>query len=920
MSLSKRNIDHISSVSVPVLSDIRWVVFGLLFSFLVFGLAYLGFSRKPGQVALVLLGGGLLDIAYFRIFHRQWRFPLSALISMCSIAILLNYSYGYHYLFIPVFIAVSSKYLITYKGRHIFNPSMFAICICLLFSNEMITLAPSYQWYGTASTAWMMGFYIVTASLLFFIFKVNRGWLVFSFLLFYLIQSWARAEVMEHIIPYQTIFVGSLTSPAFFLFTFFMITDPSTSPNGKWAQIGTGFLIAAFDLYYHTLFSLYTFFFAGLTVATINLFIKAFKNKLRKLDSSKVRKQNSLMRASVVGVFSLFLFATFTQQNRNIIEHPLKFERIPDSIAGFSAVKSDILNKVDPRLQHVGKWLLSVGDAVAIADVDLDGDPDVFLTQSIKSPESRAKLYLNEGDFRFKKLALQAIEPYLTDVKQYGLPSSALFADFDNDGDADLFLGLGFGQSRYFENQLLEKDSLYFTEKKVPFLSRENTICMAADGLDFNNDGKLDLFVTNALQTYLRDYESKVPLNIFDLPKAEYEGDRRMFHFMHESWHNANNGGKNHLLQNDGKGNFEPAAQIDLPQTRWSLALGCTDFNNDGFTDVYIANDFGRDDCYLNIKGQKFIRQEGQFFGEIGLDTYKGMNVSLGDLDNNGKNDLYISNVHHALQAEGSLLWLNYTKDQSNDVILNEEAASRNALNTNRFGWGANISDLDMDGDQDIVQCNGMVGDSWDKIYPERVDYWYYQAQIAKTGPEIHSYADQWADIRGCSIYENEQDRILINGKDGYFTDIAQESGFTHRANTRGVASADFDNDGDPDLLITDQFGAPILYENKVKDKQWLGIQLVGNGQTTNKDAVGTKVKVSYSQGGKEFSQFREVRLQSGFSAQSDKRLLFGFGKQNQSIKNLKVQVHWHGGNPEFYQVDRLNEYHTFRQGEDLEY
>jgi len=187
-------------------------------------------------------------------------------------------------------------------------------------------------------------------------------------------------------------------------------------------------------------------------------------------------------------------------------------------------------------------------------------------------------------------------------------------------------------------------------------------------------------------------------------------------------------------------------------------------------------------------------------------------------MDGDGREDIYVSNVHHAMQAEGSLLWLNKTDSAAPGVNLKENASRMNMLNINRFGWGAAVVDLNLDGFPDIVQANGMVGDDWDKLYEKRSDYWYFQAQIARTGPEIHSYADKWADLRGRCIYENEADGIFLNANGNYFLDVSQQIGFTHRANTRGVAAVDLDNDGDADLVVTDQFGAPKVYKNKLID------------------------------------------------------------------------------------------------------
>lgn len=872
------------------------------------------------QIFLLIATGAVFDVILNALLKGRKVFPLSAMISCCSLAILLNWSYDFHFLFLPVFICIASKYVFTINGKHFFNPSLFAICVCLLFGGEYITLSPSYQWYGTADSSWFMMYFITTAALMLFIFKINRTWLILSFLVSYSALTIVRGIAMEHIIPFETLFIGSLTSPAFYLFTFYMITDPATSPKGKWAQICAGVSISVLDLLFHFKFSLYTFFFAGLTVSALRYFYF--------LSKSLVEERHFVLRFNWAKYCLLILFFlpvlwSFTTNIHSALDSDrlsMTLKEIPSSHSGLTGTKGSTIESIDPKLQHVSKWIMSVGDAAAVADVDLDGRIDLFLTQPLKDQADMAKLFINNGNFKFEKTSIPDLERYLNDPKANGIPGTALFMDYDNDGDKDLFVGFGFGKSHLFENRIIPDGIFSFKEVDVDFLTNENTVCLAANGLDANNDGKLDLLVANALHQYLPDYgDEKVPLNIFDLPKPRYEGDRRMFHFMHESWHNANNGGYNHLLLNSGDENNFTAVDMSvslLKETRWSLAVGTTDMNDDGYTDLFIANDFGRDDWYLNDQGKHFVRQEGVFYGDIGLDTYKGMNASVGDLDGNGKEDIHISNVHHEMQAEGSLVWLNETASKSNELDYKESAQRLNLLNTNRFGWGAAIGDLDLNGWLDLVQANGMVDDIWDKKWEEPHDFWYYQAQIARTEPNIHSYADKWADIRGCYIYPNEQDRISLNLGNGVFIDASDALGFLHTANTRGVALADFDNDGDLDVLVTHQFGDPFLYENELLSKNWIGLEIIGNGSSTNKDAVGTKVVVTHVSEGKEVMQHKEVRLANGFMAMGDNRLLYGFG--NQKVFELKIKIKWHNGQEQHLTLKELNSYHKIVQPDEI--
>lgn len=906
--------------SLPTRKDVRWAAFGLLFFYLVMGTFFLGFDRKPLQIIALIAFGAIFDLVLNGVFKQRKVFPLSAMISCCSLALLLNWSYAFQNLWIPVFICIISKYLLTLNGRHFFNPSLFAIVICLIFTDDLITLAPSYQWYGSAATASMMIWFVVTGALFLFVFKINRNWLIGSFLVVFVLQTLYRAHVMEHIIPWETLWMSSLSSPAFYLFTFYMITDPGTSPSGKWEQILIGSSIGLLDLIFHLKLSYYTFFFAGFAVAGVR-YLYFIAKTWYKEQGQFLSKNIQLLapRYAIAAVLFLPILLSFQKPTPLGVGKQLNhffLERIDPSESGLGFAHSTVLEDVDPRVAHVAKWVISVGDAAASADIDLDGDQDLFLTQILKDRAWRGKLHINQGNFKFEKRSIPALEPYLNNPKDHGLPGFGLFMDYDNDGDSDLFVGFGFGKSHLFENRMIPDDSLSFVEVDVPYLQENHTICLAANALDFNNDGLLDLIQTNTLQAYLPGYETPTPLNIFNLPAPAHDGDRRMFHFLHESWHNANNGGFNYLLQGTGNGDAFtaiPAEQSMLKETRWSLAVGTADLNDDGWTDVYIANDFGRDDCYLNQGGTHFERVVGTFYGDIGLDTYKGMNVSVGDLDRNQKDDIYISNVHHAMQAEGSLLWMNYTEEKEK-LLLEESATTMNALNTKRFGWGAGFADLNLDGWEDIIQANGMVDDSWDKLYDERVDFWYYQAQIARTGPEIHSYADKWADIRGASIYENEPDRIMLNHDGTYFNDYASSIGFDHEENTRGICLSDFDNDGDADILITDQFGAPILYENKVSQKHWVGIKLEGNGTSTNRDAVGSKVYLEYKVNGEPQIQYKEARLANGFMSMNDQRLLFGMGSDTGEISDMSIKVKWHNGETVTYPVSDWNQYHTITQ------
>jgi len=304
-----------------------------------------------------------------------------------------------------------------------------------------------------------------------------------------------------------------------------------------------------------------------------------------------------------------------------------------------------------------------------------------------------------------------------------------------------------------------------------------------------------------------------------------------------------------------------------------------------------MANDFGPDELYLNQAGKGFMSIRGPLVGQLGHDTYKGMNASIGDLDNNGYPDIYVSNVHEPLQAEGSLLWMNAGQWSTPDHnSLRDEAMSRNALNERRFGWGGTFGDLNLDGRLDIVQANGHIDDAYDDRYEDCPDYWYWNEKIALTSPDVHGYADSWADLRGRCVFPHEPDRIYLNQGQN-FVDVASQVGLTKAIPSRGVALADLDNDGDLDILISHQFAPLSIYRNETQEQSWIGFKLIGNGTTCNRDALGTKLKLDLPSS--EFSsQYREVVASNGFSSQNDPRVLFGLGTWKGLVQ---VTIDWCG-------------------------
>jgi Na+-translocating ferredoxin:NAD+ oxidoreductase RnfD subunit len=889
----------------PKRDDPRLVVASILAAYVVMGISVLGFNRSPTQFAITVGAALLIDMALHRVLRGGWLFPLSALITALGLSILVNYAHGWWYALVPVFLAIGSKYVFTFQGRHLYNPALFGVVASLLLADGMISEAPAYQWGGSyAVTA-----FVLTGALMLLVLPVRRRALIVSFLLFYCVALAVRAWLTRWHMPPETWFLGALTSPAFYLFTFFMITDPQTSPDSRRGQVLMAFAIVVIDFALHLQQALSTLFYAAFICATLRL-VWLHASGWR---AAVARARGALPRWVTVSAIGFAAWAAHGQWAgpQTVASTNFRLEAIDVRAAGIGGAPSDILERVDPRIAHVSKWLLSVGDAVAVADVDNDGLQDIFLTYSLKHPADRGALYRNLGGFKFERIALPALDDMARAPEQHGLISGAMFLDYDNDGDQDLLVLAGWGRLRLLQNRLVEDGKLAFVDVTQAAGLDGYAVSVAVNALDINRDGKLDLVVGHAMSPLLPGYDTPTPFNVFKLPQPAYASDRRMFNFMHRTWHGAANGGGVSLYLGR-QGGFARADEtaFGLSEKRWTIAIGAGDLDNDGWPDLYFANDFGPDQLLMNRGGKRFETVKGAVSGDIGRDTYKGMNASFGDINGDGFLDIYVSNVHHKLQAEGSLLWMNQGGAGAGNWT--DQAAQRNALNEKRFGWGAAIGDLDRDGRLDILQANGMVDNRYDPKYEGCPDYWYWNNKIALSPPDVHGYADRWADLRGRCIFPHERDRIYLN-RGAHFVDVAQQAGWTQPGNSRGIALVDLDNDGALDVIVTHQFAPVSMYRNVAAAKDapaWLGIALEGNARDCNRDAVGTRVWVEVA--GRR--QVREVHAANGFAAQGDRRLLFGLGSPGSNAGSVQAAIYWCGAREAQRVTLTAGRYHRVRQ------
>lgn len=501
---------------------------------------------------------------------------------------------------------------------------------------------------------------------------------------------------------------------------------------------------------------------------------------------------------------------------------------------------------LDQKVKNILPWLSSVGAAVAASDYDSDGDIDLYVTQSRYGYANH--LYRNNGDFTFTDVAQTANVAKLNEVT--GTSMDAVFGDYDNDGHPDLYV-IKWGCNYLFHN----KGDGTFEDVTQ---SSGTGDCGNANGaifIDYDGDGLLDIYIGNYF-----DY-----IDLWDIKDPR---------FMHDSFETARNGGANVMYHNNGDGTFtNVAADLGIDDPGWTLDVGCADIDNDGDLDILSTNDFGPDKLFLNKGADGFEDISEQ---AIGVDTRKGMNAEFGDYNNDGLIDIYVTNIMtKEYLKEGNMLHENMGDGSFVDVAVETGCADGG------WGWCGKFLDFDNDGDLDIFTVNGFVSAGEET-------YWYDLASWATTIDGDPASASSWPDIGDKSLSGYEASRLFRNdGFDG-FVEIAAEAGVDDRRDGRGVAVADFDNDGDLDMFVANQNSKPVLYRNDAAGgNNWIELKL--EGTSGNRDAIGARIDITTG----EFNQMREVDGGNGYASQSSRRVHFGLA----SAEIIdKLQIRWPGG------------------------
>ena len=517
---------------------------------------------------------------------------------------------------------------------------------------------------------------------------------------------------------------------------------------------------------------------------------------------------------------------------------------------------------LDARLAHIMPQVASMGAAVSVVDVDRDGLADLYVTNSKEGSKNR--LFRNRGNGTFEDEAERLGVADLNRAET-GVSMGAVWGDYDNDGFDDLFL-YRWGVPELFHNDRGQHFTRVTGTAGLPAWANVNT----AVWLDFDRDGRLDLFAGGY-------YPESV--NLWKL------ADTRM---MPESFEYANNGGRKYLFRNLGGGRFEDvSARTGLASRRWALAAVAADLRRTGYPDLFIANDYGVSELFANDHGR--FREIGRDAG-VGYAPKSGMNASVGDVLNQGRFAIYVSNIsEEGILLQGNNLWV--PSGIADGIPRYENLARSMGVDLGGWSFGAQFADLNNDGFLDLYVVNGYVSAS------KRESYWYDFSKIAGGNQMVISDARNWPAMGGRSLAGYQQKKVWMSDGAGRFLDVAQMVGVTDRYDGRSVALADLSNRGVLDVIVANQRGPLLMYRNEVAPgRAWMGFDLEGACRSdgaatgcTNRSAIGAQVTVFWN--GQQ--QVQEVSGGSGFCAQNQRILHFGLGAR---ATVEKAVVRWPSG------------------------
>jgi Flp pilus assembly protein TadD/peroxiredoxin len=573
-----------------------------------------------------------------------------------------------------------------------------------------------------------------------------------------------------------------------------------------------------------------------------------------------------------------------TEETLSRAREPVFIDITPQALGQTDSYKNQMLHGVDYwRTVLDGACGIDVygNNGLAMGDFDNDGLDDMYVCQPPGLPN---RLYRNRGDGTFEDMTEKSGVDVLDGT------ACALFADFENKGLQDLLVVCGSGPL-LFLNQgngkfMLKRDAFQFV--KPP----QGTFTHAAVA-DYDGDGRLDI--------YFCLYSYYVGLDQYHYPAPYFD---------------ARNGPPNFLLHNEGNATFldrTEATGLNVDNDRYSFACAWGDYNAGGAPDLYVANDFGRNNLYRNNGDGTFTAVSAEAGVE---DVGAGMSACWFDFDNDGKQDIYVAAMWSAAGMRVSEQKCFHEKEPENIRALYRRHAAGNSLYRNlgngkfqnvssqagvemgRWAWCSDAWDFDHDGYSDLYIANGYISGPETSGHDKGDLSSFFWRQLVAKSPQNPTpslkYEQGWNAIneliRSDSSWSGRERNVFYaNNHDGTFSEVSGTAGMDFLEDSRSFALADLDQDGRLEVVLKNR-NAPQLriVRNAMKD---LGHSIAFRlrGRKSNRDAIGAAVTVEADG----HRQTKYLQAGTGFLSQHSKVLFFGVGKAHGTIRTT---IRWPSG------------------------
>ena len=581
--------------------------------------------------------------------------------------------------------------------------------------------------------------------------------------------------------------------------------------------------------------------------------------------------RNPRLRHAIVAIPFFAAIALAMRLDRGPIRPPADGDRPGFALTDVTAsLGVDFVHRrpgLDPLIANVEPHVAALGAGVAVTDCDADGWADLYFTSSrFGSPNA---LYRNRGDGSLEEIAAAA---GLADLNRpgEGVSMGSVWGDYDNDGHEDVLV------YRYGRLDLFRNLGGCRFEEVTGAAGLDRWInSNGAIWFDYDRDGLLDLYVT----AYFRD-----EVDLWNLSTTR---------IMHDSFEFAANGGANRLFRNVGGGRFEDVtASAGVGSTRWTLAAASADFNHDGWPDLYLANDYGPEELFLSVEGERFE----PFTTGLESESKSGMTVSLGDVFNRGELDVFVTNISEpGYLFQNNNLRLNLLDSQGEFRNIADDVVADAG-----WAWGAQFGDLNNDGSNELFVANGFISADREQ------SYWYSMSKIAGANGRLFDDARNWPDFGEQSLSGYERSRVYLNRGLGGWVEVAERVGVRDEFDGRAVAMVDLANRGALDVVVANQNQPAVIYRAEPDpENHWLALRLVGT--QSNRSAIGAEVVVEAG----DLRQRRVVDGGMGFASQNDRRLHFGLGRQEWVDR---VLIEWPSGERQVVRLPQVDTLHTIHE------